>query len=93
MTEEEKIANRFKRFGVTQTIVNELVQSGLAKGFNREVSLIGVRFALSTAFDTEEYFSSEEVGLMTGLSPEEAKRVMIASGCNYMTVQPAPWLH
>lgn len=92
MREEKRIAEKFQQFGVTEKTIHEIVKSGLARGFTRELSLVGARFSLSMAFDSDEYFSSEEIAMITGQSVEETRQMMIDSGCGYTIVRPASWI-
>lgn len=70
-TEEQRIAARYKQFGVTERLVKEIVQSGLKNGISYKAALVGTRLALATEFNQHEYFTSEDVAEATGQTVEE----------------------
>lgn len=47
-TEEQRIAARYKQFGVTERLVKEIVQSGLKNGISCKAALVGTRLALAS---------------------------------------------
>lgn len=77
LNNEEYIAHRYHRFGITESMIREYVQEGFSRGMTREASLIAVRMALSEAFGTEERFSLEDVAAATGSTIEEAYRTFL----------------
>lgn len=70
MTEEQKIAARYKQFGVDEALVNIIVQSGIDHGLTRKAALIGARMCLSEQFKQHEYFTAEDVAEVTGETVE-----------------------
>lgn len=71
ITEEHKIAARYKQFGVTERLVKDLVYSGLQNGISYKAALIGVRLALAHEYNQQEYFTSEDLAEVTGATIEE----------------------
>lgn len=76
LTEEQKIARRYKKFGVTDALVNLLVKSGVENGLPRKASLVGARLALSKKFGQQEYFTVEELADGLGITVEEASSLV-----------------
>lgn len=73
-TEEQRIAERYKKFGVSLEWIQEMVVSGLKHGLSRKAALIGLRMALGKECDLPEYFSPEDVAEASGLTVEEVDR-------------------
>lgn len=70
-TEEQRIAARYKQFGVTEQLIKDIVADGLELGLSRKVALVGVRLALGDKFNQEEYFTAEDIAEATGQTIEE----------------------
>ncbi len=75
-TEEQRIAARYKKFGITPEFVQELVRSGMAHGFSRNKALTGARLALSTEYGVHEYFTPQDVAEALGTTVEEVNRIV-----------------
>jgi CRP-like cAMP-binding protein len=96
MTAEQRIAHRYKQFGVDEALVNMIVQSGIDHGLTRKASLIGARMCLIEQFKQHEYFTAEDIAEVTGESVEtvnhtieERKDELLQSG-GMVEVRPAP---
>lgn len=76
LTEEQIIAKRYKRFGVTEGFVHTLVQSGVDCGLSRKAALIGARMALGEKCGQQEYFTSEDLAEALGITTEEANALI-----------------
>lgn len=70
-SEEERLAERYKAHGVTVSDVLFLVESGVALGLDRKAVLLDLRARLGIRFNEPEYFTAEEMSLVTGQSVEE----------------------
>jgi hypothetical protein len=98
MTEELKIASRYKKFGVNESLVQSIVQSGLAYGLTRKAALIGARMCLGELYKQHEYFIVEDVSEVTGESVEDVNRItdehcdeLMQMG-GMVEVRTTPWL-
>ena len=76
MTEEQRIAARYKQFGITLSIVQRIVLDGIAHGFSRKAALTGARLALSREFGVQEYFTPEDIAEALGTTVEEVNRLI-----------------
>lgn len=76
MTEEQIIAKRYKRSGVTEEFVYTLVQSGVECGLSRKAALIGARMALGEKCGQQEYFTSEDIAEVLEITVEEANALI-----------------
>lgn len=85
-SEEQRIAARYRRFGITADIVNIIVNDGIQKGMTRKAALIGVRYALSKAYNQHEYFTSQDVAEITGESVEEVNQHIAQLGIAEITI-------
>ncbi len=75
-TEEQRIAARYKQFGVTERLIKDIVRSGLEHGFSYKAALVGARLALATEYNQHEYFTAEDVAEVTGQTVEEVKALI-----------------
>lgn len=82
MTDIQMIASRYRMEGVTEQMVEDMVHSGLARGFSRETALVGAKLALSIQYGKETYFTAEEAAAALGCSLEAARAVL--GMCNEM---------
>lgn len=76
LTEEQVIAKRYKKFGVTENFVNLLVKSGVDCGLSRKAALIGARMALGEKCGQQEYFTPEDLAECLGITVEEANNMI-----------------
>lgn len=76
LTDEQIIAKRYKKFGVTEDFVRTMVDTGIQNGLSRKSSLIGARLALSENFGQHEYFTSEDLAETLGISVEKANALI-----------------
>lgn len=76
MTEEQRIAARYKQFGITPSIVQRIVLDGTAHGFSRKAALTGARLALSREFGVQEYFTPEDIAEALGTTVDEVNRLI-----------------
>lgn len=67
----EDVADRYAKHGVTLTDCINIYNAGLANQINEESAVIGLRLALSQHFNEHEYFTSEDVAIVTGESVEQ----------------------
>lgn len=97
-TEEQRIAERYKKFGVTERQIKQLVQSGIDRGISYQAALIGVRMCLGKEFKQREYFTAQDVAEVTGETVEEVNRCIEKNKAELMKdgglieVTPAPYL-
>ncbi len=70
----EEIAKRYAKHGVTLTDCINVYNSGLANQISEESAVIGLRLALSHHFNEHEYFTSEDVAVITGETVEEVNQ-------------------
>lgn len=76
LTDEQIIAKRYERFGITEDFVKLLVKSGIECGISRKTALIGARMALGEKYGQQEYFTSEDLAETLGISVEEANSLI-----------------
>lgn len=76
MTEEQRIAERYKQFGVTPEIVQMLVEQGVKDGLSRKASLISLRQILGKEYGVQEYFTAEDVAEVLGVSVDEVNKLI-----------------
>ena len=74
MTREDVFNNikaNYGKYGLTDDDINKEIESGEAHGFSYQTIYTGLKMALGRAFNTEEYFTPEEVVEAMGVSVEE----------------------
>lgn len=74
MTREDlflNIKNNYSKYGITDEIIEQEIQSGEAHGFSYQTIYTGLRMAFGNAFNTEEHFTPEEVAEAMGVTVEE----------------------
>lgn len=96
MTEEARLAKKYRRFGVTESRIKEMALSGVKEGFSYKVALTGVRMALGEAFNQPEYFTVEETAEALGVTVEEVNAKIkenedeLMKAGDIVKVKPAP---
>lgn len=70
----EEVAGRYAKYGVTLTDCINIYNSGIARQISEESAVIGLRLALSHHFSEHEYFTSEDVAVVTGESVEQVNQ-------------------
>lgn len=88
ITEEVRIANRYSKFGVAESQIHSIVQSGIAHGFTRERALIGARLALSLNYGVHECFTPEETASAIGGSISDVMAAVDAGNIDHVTIRP-----
>lgn len=68
------ICDRYADHGVTMAECEYIVAGGMLRGFDFELSVIGLRLGLSNEYHTHEYFTSADVSRMTGETPEQVEQ-------------------
>ena len=76
MTEEQRIFNRYKKYGATLEFIQWAIQSGIKAGLTRKAALIGVRMALGEQCGVQEYFTPEDIAEALGTTVEEVNRLI-----------------
>jgi hypothetical protein len=74
MTREDLFLNiktNYSKYGITDEIIEQEIQSGEAHGFSYQTIYTGLKMAFGSAFNTEEYFTPEEVAEAMGVTVEE----------------------
>lgn len=84
----KKIAENYSKYGVTLAQCIEVYNSGIKAGLTEESAVIGLRLGLSKVYNVREYFTSEDVAVITGETVEEVnkhiednKDELMQSGC------------
>lgn len=70
----EEIAERYAKYGITLTDCINIYNSGLERGISEESAVIGLRLGLSHNFHEHEYFTSEDVAVITGETVEQVNQ-------------------
>ncbi len=70
----EEIAQRYAKYGVTLKDCINIYNSGLENEISEESAVIGLRLALSSHFNEHEYFTSEDVAVVTGETVEQVNQ-------------------
>lgn len=70
----EEVAERYAKYGVTLTDCINIYNGGLVCGISEESAVIGLRLGLSKRFNEHEYFTSEDVAVITGETVEEVNQ-------------------
>ena len=76
-SEVERIARRYRKYGVSLDKLLELLASAKAKGLPYDGAIAWLRLTLGNEFGEEEYFSAEQIAAMTGDTPEQATARMV----------------
>lgn len=74
MTREDVLNNirvNYRQFGVDTDEIETMIRSGEAEGFSYQTIYTGIRMALSSIFDTKEYFTPAEVAEALGVTENE----------------------
>jgi hypothetical protein len=92
MTRELLVQNimvNYKKYGVTEKMINDLIDSGIAAGQNYDGIYLGIKLALSKLYNEEFYCTSSEMAKAFGISEdemdqliEESRKELIATGKN-----------
>lgn len=82
-SEVERIARRYRKYGVTLDKLLELLASAKAKGLPYDGAIAWLRFTLGNEFGEEEYFSAEQIAAMTGETSEQATARMMEYCCTH----------
>ena len=79
----------YKKYGVTEKMINDLIDSGIAAGQNYDGIYLGIKLVLSEIYDEEFYCTSSEAAKAFGISDdemdqliEESREELIAAGKN-----------
>ncbi len=70
----EDVAKRYSKYGVTLAECINIYNSGLANQISEESAVIGLRLALSHNFHEHEYFTSEDIAVVTGETVEQVNQ-------------------
>lgn len=70
----EQMAEKYAKHGVTLTDCMNLFNSSLAFEKSEESVIIGLRLAMSQRFNEHEYFTSEDVAVITGETVEQVNQ-------------------
>lgn len=70
----EDVAKKYAKYGVTLTDCINIYNSGLANQISEESAVIGLRLGLSHHFNEHEYFTSEDVAIITGETVEQVNQ-------------------
>ncbi|MDE6671986.1 MAG: hypothetical protein K2K16_07290 [Ruminococcus sp.] len=70
----EDIARRYAKHGVDMRDCINLFNMGLPLYKSEEASVIGLRLALAKRFNEHDYFTSEDVAIVSGASVEEVNQ-------------------
>lgn len=74
MTRELIIKNimvNYKKYGVTEQEITDLIDSGLAEGMNYDCIYMGIRMALSNVYGEEFYCTSSEMAKAFDITEDE----------------------
>ena len=82
-SEVERIARRYRKYGVSLDKLLELLASAKAKGLPYDGAIAWLRLTLGNEFGEEEYFSAEQIAAMTGETSEQAKTRMLEYCCTH----------
>ena len=61
----------YSKYGVTKEFLQEIIESGLKRGFSVRVAYNGARMCLGKETNEREYFTLDEVQELTGETREE----------------------
>ena len=61
----------YSKYGVTKEFLQEMIESGLKRGFSVRATYNGVRMCLGKETNEREYFTLDEVQELTGETREE----------------------
>ncbi|MDE6425161.1 MAG: hypothetical protein K2K89_03360 [Ruminococcus sp.] len=70
----ENMAEKYARHGVTITDCINLYNMGLPLYKSEEAAVVGLRLALAERFNEHDYFTSEDVAVVTGESVEQVNQ-------------------
>lgn len=76
LQEEMFIAARYKEYGVSVYLIDDLIRSGLEHGLTRKAALAGVRMGLAKEYGQHEYFTAQDVSEILGMTVEEADALL-----------------
>ncbi len=85
----KQLAAKYARYGITESLLYEIMQRP-DHGLTVNQRLIGLRVLLSTEYDEQEYFPTEEIAELMGTSEAEAYQAMIESGASAMQISIIP---
>ena len=71
----DNIIVNYGQYGIDINTIEELMNSGEAKGWSYSVIYTGLRLALSSVFGTKEYFFMDEISEAFGMTPEEVENM------------------
>lgn len=74
MTREDIINNirsNYNQYGVDMEQIEDNIRTGEAQGFSYQTIYTGIRMALATVFNTNEYFTPAELAESFGTTEEE----------------------
>ncbi len=71
----DNIIVNYGQYGIDINTIEELINSGEAKGWSYSVIYTGLRLALSSVFGTKEYFFMDEISEALGMTPEEVENM------------------
>ena len=79
MKREEVVKNimsTYKKFGVTEKEIEEVIDSGLKNGFSYDAIYTGLRLSYGNACGVEELFYPSDVAELFNITEDEANRVI-----------------
>lgn len=86
------LSQRYEKYGVSLSMIRELVWSGVKAGLDERSALLGVRLALATELGEMDYFSLEDVQHALGMTKQELQEGLKEIGVEPCRVSPAPWI-
>lgn len=86
------LSQRYEKYGVSISVIRELVWSGVKAGLDERSALLGVRLALATELGGTDYFYLADVGHALGVTEQELQEGLKELGVEPCRVSPAPWI-
>lgn len=87
-----RLSQRYEKYGISLSMIRELVWSGVKAGLDECSALLGVRLALATELGETDYFYLEDVQHALGMTEQELQEGMKEIGVEPCRVSPAPWI-
>lgn len=92
--EIKALAARYADYGVDEKMIRELMEDKeTPSGLDDRAKLIWARLALCNACGKQEYFSVEEIAHITGLSEDDALKMMLDGGATPIEASLAPYMN
>ena len=83
-SEIERLADRYKKYGITTPDILRFIESGKRHGISQKAALVGVRMALSEAFGEREWFSEQDIAEAIGSTVDEVRAITEAHKAELM---------